>query len=75
MADGCPVHRVTASGDVIDAYRDHVAASKFAVDGQIEESKMAFLALLNRLPQCSYLHEAYLTCFKYTQNMSAIASA
>lgn len=45
LADGRPDQRVTAWGNIIDAYHNHVAAAKFAVDGQIEESKVALFAL------------------------------
>lgn len=45
LPDGRPVHRVSTRGDVIDANGNNIAAAKLAIDRQVEESKVAFLAI------------------------------
>src|SRR5258708_29945954 len=41
LADRCPIHGVAVRGDILDFQAHNVAASKFAVDRDIEERQIA----------------------------------
>ncbi len=41
LPDGRAIHRITTRGDVIEAQRDDATAAELAVNGQVEESKVA----------------------------------
>lgn len=45
LTNSRPVHRLVARADVIDANGNHITAAQLAVDGEIEESKVALVAL------------------------------